>query len=61
MATYKEQLQRVWHKYEQVHGAVPATVRDAVQWGVKHGMIEVPEVDQQLCRNGRGGLCLGRV
>lgn len=45
MATYKEQLQRVWHQYEQVHGAVPATVRDAVQWGVKNGMVEVPEVD----------------
>lgn len=45
MATYKEQLQRVWHQYEQKHGAVPATVRDAVQWGVRHGMIEVPDVD----------------
>ena len=45
MTTYKEQLQRVWHVYEHEHSAVPATVREAVQWGVQRGMIEVPEVD----------------
>lgn len=45
MATYKEQLQRVWHLYEQKHGFIPATARDAVHWGVLHGLIEVPEVD----------------
>lgn len=45
MTTYKEQLQRVWHVYEHQHAAVPATVREAVQWGVHRGMIEVPEAD----------------
>ncbi|WP_439534600.1 hypothetical protein [Polymorphobacter sp.] len=43
--TYKEQLQRVWHDYEAKHGRVPATARDAVHWGVLHGMIQTPEVD----------------
>ncbi|WP_417519840.1 hypothetical protein [Minwuia sp.] len=45
MAKYKEQLQRVWHKYEATHGAVPATAREAVAWGISQGMIEMPEVD----------------
>ena len=45
MATYKEQLQRVWHLYEETHGAVPATAREAVQWGVLNGLIKAPEVD----------------
>ena len=45
MARYKEQLQRIWHLYEERHGSVPATVREAVQWGVDNGMIAVPEVD----------------
>lgn len=45
MAKYKEQLQRVWHKYEIEHGAVPATAREAVAWGISQGMIEIPEVD----------------
>jgi hypothetical protein len=45
MARYKEQLQKVWHLYEKRHGSVPATAREAVQWGVDNGMIAVPEVD----------------
>ncbi|MBF0372026.1 MAG: hypothetical protein HQL39_01255 [Alphaproteobacteria bacterium] len=45
MPTYKEQLQRVWRQYEHEHGHVPATAREAVQWGVARAMIDVPEVD----------------
>jgi hypothetical protein len=45
MAKYKEQLQNVWHKYEVKNGSMPATAREAVAWGVSHGMIETPEVD----------------
>lgn len=45
MAKYKEQLQQIWRKYESEHGAVPATAREAVAWGVSRGMIEMPEVD----------------
>lgn len=45
MATYKEQLQRVWREYGAKHGGVPATVRDAVQWGVGRGLIQMPDVD----------------
>lgn len=45
MAKYYEQLQRVWHAYERLHGYVPATARDAVRWGVSQGMIELQPVD----------------
>lgn len=45
MPTYREQLQRVWHEFEKENGQVPATAREAVQWGVQKRMIEVPEVD----------------
>jgi len=45
MAKYKEQLQRVWHKYEAANGSVPATAREAVAWGVSQRLIEIPEVD----------------
>jgi hypothetical protein len=43
--TYNEQLQKVWHAFEKEHGHVPATARDAVQWGVERRMIETPPVD----------------
>lgn len=45
MATYKQTLQRAWHAYEKKHGAVPVTARDAVQWGVQEGLIEMPDFD----------------
>ncbi len=45
MAAYKEQLQRVWHAFTAEHGTVPATAREAVQWGVSRGMIVPPEID----------------
>lgn len=45
MATYREQLQRVWHEFERERGHVPATAREAVQWGVERRLIVAPPVD----------------
>ena len=45
MASYNEQLQRVWHAFEDHNGHMPATAREAVEWGVTRGMIVLPEVD----------------
>jgi hypothetical protein len=45
MSTYREQLQKVWHEFERQNGQVPATAREAVQWGVSNGLISMPEVD----------------
>lgn len=45
MATYNEQLQRIWHAYKKQHGIEPSTLRSAVQWGVTQGMIAIPDAD----------------
>jgi hypothetical protein len=45
MATYREQLQRVWHAFESENGHVPATTREAAQWGVARRLIRMPQVD----------------
>ena len=45
MATYKEQLRRVWHGYEEETGSVPSTLQDALRWGISKGMIEVAPAD----------------
>jgi hypothetical protein len=45
MASYNEQLQKIWHEYEKEHGYLPARPRDAVAWGAGRGMIDVPDPD----------------
>ena len=45
MPTKNEQLQKVWHQFEAENGHVPATAREAVQWGVQRKLIEIPVVD----------------
>jgi len=45
MATYKEQLKKVCHAFEKKNGQLPATAREAVQWGVQRGMIQIPDLD----------------
>ena len=45
MAKYKEDLRKVWHRYEAENGSLPATAREAAAWGVERGMIELPDVD----------------
>lgn len=43
--TRNEQLQRIWRKFEAEKGHIPATAREAVEWGVRNGLVELPEVD----------------
>lgn len=45
MATYNEQLQRVWHSFEKENGFQPSSARDAVKWGVERGLIVVSPPD----------------
>jgi hypothetical protein len=45
MATYSEQLQRIYHEYTETHGGIPATLREAVEWGVEQGRIVMPNID----------------
>lgn len=44
MATYKKQMQALWHDYEKHHGG-PGTLRDAVEWGLRIGRIAEPKLD----------------
>ena len=45
MANYNEQLQRIWHQFEEENRDVPTTSREAVAWGVSRGLIALPEID----------------
>ena len=41
--TKNEKLQAVFHLYATEHGYEPATVREAVAWGVEQGMLPKPK------------------
>ena len=46
MAKYSEQLQKIWHKYEEEErGDIPSTPREAAAWGVEKGYISLPDLD----------------
>ena len=45
MPSKNEQLQRIWHEYEEVMGHIPASARDALKWDVARGMIHLPKAD----------------
>jgi hypothetical protein len=38
-------MQRVWHKYNSRQDHKPTTVRQAAEWAVAEGLLELPEVD----------------
>jgi hypothetical protein len=45
MSTKNEQLQQVWHHYDANKAHQPTSAREAVEWAVKEGLIELPEID----------------
>jgi hypothetical protein len=45
MATKAERLQQVWHKYDTEREHKPTSAREAVEWAVAEGLLELPEVD----------------
>jgi hypothetical protein len=45
MSTYNEQLQKIWHQYEREKGQQPSSTRDAVEWGIRRGMLKAPSMD----------------
>ena len=45
MATKNEQLQRVWHHYDNRQAHRPLSARQAVEWAVAEGLLELPETD----------------
>jgi|SRR5437667_5328557 len=45
MATKIELLQQVWHKYDTEREHKPTSAREAVDWAVAEGLLELPKVD----------------
>jgi hypothetical protein len=45
LATYNEQLQRLYHDYEKERGGAPATPRQVVEWAMAKGLLEAPRAD----------------
>jgi hypothetical protein len=45
MPTKTEKLQSVWHKYDAERSHKPTSAREAVEWAVKEGLLQLPEVD----------------
>jgi hypothetical protein len=43
--TKAEQLQKVWHKYDNRKHHQPTSAREAVEWAVAEGLLELPAVD----------------
>ena len=38
MATYAEQLQKIWKKYEEAENTTAATAREVARWAIKQGL-----------------------
>jgi hypothetical protein len=45
MPTKEERLQKIWHKYETERKHKPTSAREAVNWAVSEGLLELPNVD----------------
>lgn len=45
MATRTDTLQKIWRAFESEHGHVPSTAREACEWGVDKGMLDLPVID----------------
>jgi hypothetical protein len=45
MATKQERLQKAWHHYDGDHKHRPTSARQAVEWAVSEGLLELPEID----------------
>ncbi len=39
-----QRLQQVWKQFEEEHG-FPGTTREAITWGYRKGLLELPEID----------------
>src|ERR1700684_3112420 len=45
MASRNEIMQRIWHRYESGREHKPSSARQAVEWAVEEGLLNLPEVD----------------
>jgi hypothetical protein len=45
MPTKHERLQQIWHNYDAKKDHAPTSAREAVEWAVREGLLELPEID----------------
>jgi hypothetical protein len=45
MSTKTEQLQQIWHNYDAQKEHRPTSAREAVEWAVDAGLLELPDID----------------
>jgi hypothetical protein len=45
MATKYEKLQQTWHSYDSNKEHQPTSARQAVEWAVAEGLLELPDID----------------
>jgi hypothetical protein len=45
MTTKNERLQQVWHRYDSDHVHLPTSARQAAEWAVAEGLLELPKID----------------
>ena len=45
LMTNSERLQKAWHHFDDRQGHLPNSARQAAQWAVAAGFLELPEVD----------------
>lgn len=45
MPTKSEKLQGIWHNYDSRLDHQPSSARQAVEWAVREGILELPEID----------------
>lgn len=45
MANRNEKLQTIWHQYETEYEHSPTSARQAIEWAVSSGLLELPYID----------------
>lgn len=45
MSTQNDKLQAVWHRYEAEREHKPSSAREAVEWAVAEGLLQLPNID----------------
>lgn len=45
MSTKAELLQQIWHKYDSRKDHKPSRAREAAEWAVREGLLELPDID----------------
>lgn len=43
--TKHEHLQKAWHHFDEKGGHLPSGTRQACEWAVTEGLLELPEID----------------